>query len=108
METVAETHFIVKENKPTGRKQASYWEIAFELAGIAQDHDTGLNGKCHFDIDTFIVSLEKQFLNESGSVKYLIILSLFKLVASLSHGNAAPENGFSINKHLIGIHWTSI
>ena len=51
--------------------------------------------------------MEKQFLNESA-VKYPIILSLFKSVASLSHGNAAPGNGFSINKHLIGIHGTSI
>ena len=33
-----------------------------------------------------------------------MLLSLFKTVASLSHAKSAPENGFSINKFMIGFH----
>ena len=37
-----------------------------------------------------------------------MLLSLFKTVASLSHGKCSPENGFSINKFIIGLHGNSI
>ena len=37
-----------------------------------------------------------------------MLLLLFKTVASLSHGNSAPENGFSIIKFIIGLHGNSI
>ena len=33
---------------------------------------------------------------------------MYKCVLSLSHGNSAPENGFSINKRIIDIHGNSI
>ena len=37
------------------------------------------------------------------------LLSGFMLViCTLSHGNADPERGFSINKHMLNIHGTSI
>ena len=90
----------------TGPKQVSYWEKAFELAGIQQKSD--VDGEGQFDLDTFIISLKRKILTESGSVNYPTILSLLKSVASLSHGNDAPENGFSINKYIIGIHGPSI
>ena len=37
-----------------------------------------------------------------------MLLLLFKTVTSFSHGNSAPENGFSINKFIIGLHGNSI
>ena len=37
-----------------------------------------------------------------------MLTSFFKIVGSLSHGNSAPENGFSINKFCIDVHGCSI
>ena len=37
-----------------------------------------------------------------------MLLSLFKTVASLSHGNGAPENRLPINKLIIGLHGSFI
>ena len=61
-----------------------------------------------FDIDTLINSFETKILNDSGSPKFPIITSLFKVVSSLSHGSSGPENGFSINKHIFQLHGTSL
>ena len=108
MVTLPDNYFLLKKIPANGRKQASYWEKAFELAGIPNDDngDDGSNG-C-FDLDTLIISLKEKIATESGLVKYPMLLSLFKTVASLSHGNSAPENRFSINKFIIGIHGNSI
>ena len=43
-----------------------------------------------------------------GQPKYPFLVSLFKLVLSISHGNSAPENGFSINKAMLDIHGYSL
>ena len=42
--------------------------------------------------------------NEHGVVKYPQLFSLIRIVLSLSHGNAYPEQGFSINKQLMESH----
>ena len=47
-------------------------------------------------------------LNVDGRKKYRYLVPLYKCVLSLSHGNSAPENGFSINKRIIDIHGNSI
>ena len=48
------------------------------------------------DMEKFVLYLQK--LNSSdGQPKYPFLVSLFKLVLSISHGSSAPENGFSIN-----------
>ena len=109
---------FLKNVPANGRKQASYWEKAFELAGIPNDNghdggddvsddgsDDGSDG-C-FDLDTLIISLKEKIITESGSVKYPMLLSLFKSVASFYHGNSAPENGFCM-KFIIGIRGNSI
>ena len=36
-----------------------------------------------------------------GSLKYLQLLALMRCVLSLSHGNAAPERDFSMNKIML-------
>ena len=47
-------------------------------------------------------------MSDTGSSKFPCITSFFKIVSSLSQGNSAPENGFSINKYMIQLHGTSI
>nr|XP_047123684.1 uncharacterized protein LOC124806649 [Hydra vulgaris] len=105
MEFLPECYYkCSKELVSIGRNQTSYWEKAFQLAGLP------IVSKllCSFDIDTLINSFETKILNDSGSPKFPNITSLFKVVSSLSHGNSAPENGFSINKHIIQLHGTSL
>ena len=91
-------------------------EKAFELARIPNDdngHDSsddgsndGSNG-C-FDLDTLIISLKEKIVTEFSSVKYHMLLFLFKTtVVSLSHGNSVPKNGFAISKLIIGCHGNS-
>ena len=46
--------------------------------------------------------------DENGSLKYNNLWALAKCIMLLSHGNADPERGFSINKHLLSIHGHSI
>ena len=106
METLPEEYYLIKKESSSGRKQVSYWEKAFEIAGIPVQ-ECGVDEN-YFDLDTFIVSLKEKMLLESGAIKYPTLLSLYKAVSSLSHGNSAPENGFSINKYIIGIHGNSI
>lgn len=107
METLPEEYYQTKnEANASGQKQVSYWEKAFEIAGIPFKESV-VDESC-FDLDTFIVSLKEKIFLESGSIKYPTLLSLYRAVSSLSHGNSAPENGFSINKYIIGIHGNSI
>ena len=101
---LTETSYSNEANETTqGRCQILYWENAFELAGLPFNSDS----KCKVDIYTLIVSLEKKIVDDAGSPKFPSIASLFKIVSSFSHGNSAPENGFSINKYLIQLHGTA-
>ena len=45
---------------------------------------------------------------DNGKPKYPQLFALVKCILSLSHGNAVPERGFSVNKRLIEAHGTSI
>ena len=93
----------VVEPKISSRKQTSYWEVAFHLVGV--DHISKELPTC--DMEKFVLYLQK--LNSSdGQPKYPFLVSLFKLVLSISHGNSAPENGFSINKAMLDIHGYSL
>ena len=42
--------------------------------------------------------------NDHGVLKYPQLYALVKTVLSLSHGNACPERGFSINKQMLESH----
>ena len=48
--------------------------------------------------------------DDAGQYKFKFkhLASLANCVLSLSHGNAAPERGFSLNKKLLDIHGTTI
>ena len=92
----------VVEPKISSRKQNSYWEVAFHLAGV--DHISKELPIC--GMEKFVLYLQK--LNSSdGQPKYPFLVS-FKLVLSISHGISAPENGFSINKAMLDIHGYSL
>ena len=54
-------------------------------------------------MEIFALYLEK-LVDSHGVRKYPSITCLFKVLLSISHGNSARENGFSINKHLFSIH----
>ena len=102
---LAETSYNNEANETTqGRCQISYWENAFELAGLPFNSDF----TCKVDIDTLIVSHEKEIVDDARSPKFPSIASLFKIVSSFSHANSALENGFSINKYLIQKHGTAL
>ena len=108
IDTLSNNYFLLKKIPANGCKQGSYWEKAFELGGIPNDKngDEGSDG-C-FELDALIISLKDKIVTESGLAKYPMLLLLFKTVASLSHRNSAPANGFSINQCNIGLHGNSI
>ena len=69
---LAETSYNNEANETTqGRRQISYWENAFELAGLPFNSDS----KCKVDIDALIVSLEKEIVDHAGSPKFPSIAS---------------------------------
>ena len=47
-------------------------------------------------------------LTDNVMLKYPQLFSLVKAVLSLSHGNASPESGFSINKSILDTHGNSL
>ena len=102
---LTETNYNNEANETIqGRHQIPYWENTFELAGLTFNSES----KYKVDIDTLVVSLEKEIVDNAGSPKFPSIASLFKIVSSFSHGNSAPENGFSINKCMIQMHGTAL
>lgn len=46
--------------------------------------------------------------NDDGSSKYPQLFALVKCCLSLSHGNATPERGFSVNKNILESHGSSL
>ena len=105
MEVIQDSYFMqtVEEATKT-RHQPSYWEKAFQLADIPIIGEK----KSGFDVDKLKNSLEKSILDDDNSPKFPNILALFKAVASISHGNSATENGFSINKYILQLHGNSL
>ena len=46
--------------------------------------------------------------DSSLTVKFPVLTAVMKCILSMSHGNSAPESGFSINKHILDIHGHSL
>ena len=108
MELIPESAYTTNDvaacSTSRGRQQVSYWEKAFQLADLPVISVQASSG---LDIDKLIAFLE-DVIDDNGLSKFAFITSLFKIIASLSHGNSAPENGFSINKHMLQLHGTSL
>ena len=106
MELIPESCYLQEETSSSSKHQKIfYWEKAFQLYGLPGDEETHHPS---FDVDIFINSSENKILSDTASSKFPCITSLFKIVLSLSHGNSAPENGFSINNYMIQLRGTSI
>ena len=85
----------------SGRKQASSWENTFLIAGSENVSEN--NAVSKFDIEKLVHHFEN-FRDSGNTVKYPIFSAVMKCVLSISHGNSAPESGFSINKDNLDIH----
>ena len=69
---------LPKENETKSVRIDSYWSQVFEMK------------------------------NSDGSLKFPQLSALIKSVLTISHGNAGPEQGFSINKYILDVHSTNI
>ena len=66
------------------------------------------NTSTHFVRIDYYSSKIGKIRDDAGQYKFKHLASLANCVLSFSHGNAAPERGFSLNKKLLDIHGTSI
>ena len=97
-------HFYLEDQSTSHRVQPSYWRAAYGIAGVelaTKDEESSLKS-----IDEYWTQIHK-IVNKEGKVKYKQLFVLAKCVLTLSHGNADPERGFSINKYLLDIHGSS-
>ena len=84
-------------------EQASYWKQAFELCELPYPQ----TNQKYKRIDVYWYEISK-LKNGLGGEKYPQLFILMKSVLSLSHGNVAPEIGFSINKAILDVHGSSL
>ena len=93
---------------PTTSKvsQASYWQDAMERCGLVEGGNENFES-CYKRIDHYWRKIG-ELVDEDGGKKYTELANLALTVCSLSHGNAAPERGFSVNKALLESHGYTI
>ena len=87
------------------RKQTSYWENAFLIAGLENISENSAVSK--FDIEKLLHHIGN-LRDSSNTIKYLIFSAFMKYVLSISHGKSALKSRFSINKHILDIHGYSL
>ena len=88
---------------PENRIRGSYWEDAFK----AFDLKIPFNIPKQQRIDIYWRKV-CAFEDELGKMKYPQLFHIVKCVLSISHGKSVPKRGFSINKHLLSLHRSSI
>ena len=94
------------EESDKGKIQDSYWQRVEEEFGLgitASDKEDRQMKR----IDDYWCQIG-QLKDEQGRKKYPQLFALVKCVLSLSHGNSAPESGFSINKSMLEVHGHSL
>lgn len=92
-----------EEKKASNHTQYSYWKYAYGIAGIDSYNKEG-NVYKFKRIDDFWTIMSKINDPSTGALKFKNLFLLASCVLVLPHGNAEPERGFSINKHLLDIH----
>ena len=96
--------FYKKQNeeskKENSRQQYSYWSEAFKAAGVENIQNVSSE---YTRIDHYWDKVEG-LLDSSGKKMFPHLCALAKCLLLLSHGNADPERGFSLNKHLLATH----
>ena len=107
-ENIPESFYKLEEEpkKHTYKQRSSYWKQAYEIAGICDD-DVDENDGQFKRIDDYWLQISN-IRDENGEKKYDKLWVLVKCVMLISHGNADPERGFSINKHVLKIHGFSL
>ena len=83
----------------------SYWKYAYEVCGLelyTEESFAQYNRIDHY------WSYDGKVVGDDGQRKYDQLLALAKCLLLLSHGNAVPEKGFSINRKLIEVHGTAL
>ena len=96
-------NFLINRNSECPR--VSYWPYAFETCGIVEPEE---NDEFKFKRIDFYWRSIGAITGTDGKIKYPQLFALVKCMLSLSHGNAVPERGFSINKKLIDAHGATI
>ena len=111
METIPESMYQMKDEhkKESTPQKTSYWKEAYQIAGVLdfKADDTSSDGIRFKRIDDFWVAVSN-IRDENGTKRYSNLWVLVKCIMVLSHGNADPERGFSINKHVLKIHGNSL
>ena len=94
-----------EKSEKNKRKTNSYWEYALKSCGLY----TGLEApkSKYIRVDQYWNTIG-EMTNESGALKYTQLFNLAKTILSLSHGNAVPERGFSINKYILAAHGNAL
>ena len=107
METLPEFKVKGDVKKQTVIQKTSYWRKAYEIAGVGVDSNEVSSASTTRRIDDFWFELSER-LDDNGKKKFPQLWTLVKCVMLVSHGNADPERGFSINKHMLQIHGNSL
>ena len=96
------------EVKKASQQKTSYWKDAFDiLAGVRIDK-TEENNFVYRRVDNFWLDVLDMKDVASGNQKYKHLAKLALCCLVLSHGNAEPERGFSIDKYLLKVHGNAI
>ena len=96
-------HYCYTTATTSGRKQTSYWQSAFSVAGLENISPE----EEKFDVEKALLHLGG-LRDSSLTVKFPVLTAVMKCILSMFHGNSAPESGFSINKHILDIHGQSL
>ena len=83
----------------------SYWKYAYEVCHLelyTEESSTQYKRRDHY------WSYVGKLVGDDGQPKYTQLFALAKCILSLSHGNAVPEKGFSINRKLVEVHGTAL
>ena len=95
---------VSEPKESSSRVQFSYWQYALQICMI-EPTPSILETECKIDEFWQKVGSIKE---KDGSSRYPQLFALIKCVLSLSHGNAVPERGFSVNKIMLESHGYTI
>ena len=88
-------------------EQYSYWKYAYGIAGI-EDYKKTTDDYRFKRIDIVWNDISKIADSSTAILKFSNLSKLAHCVLVIPHGNAEPERGFSINKHVLNIHGNSL
>ena len=98
LEDIPKSFFEATSDKKK-KEKLSYWKYAYGLLDV--EIDTSDSGFVRIDHYWRNVAA---LCNEEGAPKYRKLTTLVNCILTLSHGNADPERGFSVNKQQLDLH----